>query len=81
MLKMYVPCPDRYDPKTDTWTMVAAMGVGRDGIGVCLLGDQLFAVGGYDGQQCLKLVEGYDAQTNEWIQVRVDVLFPRLRCF
>lgn len=59
-------CVERYDPKTDTWTMVASMNIGRDGIGVCLLGDQLFAVGGYDGQQCLKVVEGYDAQGNEW---------------
>jgi kelch-like protein 1/4/5 len=60
---------DRYDPKTDTWTQVASMSVGRDAIGVCLLGDRLFAVGGYDGQHYLKLVEAYDAQNNEWQQV------------
>lgn len=62
-------CVERYDPKTDTWTMVAPMGIGRDAVGVCLLGDQMFAVGGYDGQQCLKTVEAYDPQTNEWTQV------------
>ena len=45
------------------------MNVGRDAIGVCLLGDRLFAVGGYDGQQYLKLVEAYDTQNNEWQQV------------
>ena len=63
---------DRYDPKTDTWTQVASMSVGRDAIGVCLLGDRLFAVGGYDGQQYLKLVEAYDTQNNEWQQVSIN---------
>ncbi|XP_067000463.1 kelch-like protein 5 isoform X2 [Anabrus simplex] len=62
-------CVERYDPKTDTWTIVASMSTGRDAIGVCLLGDRLFAVGGYDGQHYLKLVEAYDAQSNEWQQV------------
>ncbi|XP_034936195.1 kelch-like protein 5 isoform X2 [Chelonus insularis] len=60
---------ERYDPKTDTWTMVAPMSVARDAVGVCLLGDQLFAVGGYDGQQYLTLVETYDPIINEWHQV------------
>ncbi|XP_008552054.1 kelch-like protein 5 [Microplitis demolitor] len=60
---------ERYDPKTDTWTMVAPMSVARDAVGVCLLGDQLFAVGGYDGQQYLTLVETYDPILNEWHQV------------
>nr|CAD7599673.1 unnamed protein product [Timema genevievae] len=62
-------CVERYDPKTDTWTHVAPMSTGRDAIGVSLLGDRLFAVGGYDGQQYLKLVEAYDTQNNEWQQV------------
>lgn len=60
---------NRYDPKTDTWTTVASMSVGRDSLGVSRLGDQLLAVGGYDGQSYLQLVEAYDSQTNEWHQV------------
>lgn len=60
---------DRYDPKTDTWTQVASMSEGRDAIGVCLLGDRLIAVGGYNGHNYLKLVEAYDTQSNEWQQV------------
>lgn len=47
---------------------IAALSVGRDLIGVTLLGNMLFAVGGYDGQQYLKIVEKYDAEKNEWIQ-------------
>ncbi|XP_024873439.1 kelch-like protein 5 [Temnothorax curvispinosus] len=59
-------CVERYDPKTDTWTMVAPMSVPRSEVGVCVLGDRLMAVGGYDGQQCLTLVEAYDPHLNEW---------------
>lgn len=59
----------RYDPKTDMWTAVASMSISRDAVGVCLLGDKLYAVGGYDGQTYLNTVEAYDPQTNEWTQV------------
>lgn len=45
------------------------MSISRDAVGVCLLGDRLFAVGGYDGQVYLSTVEAYDPQTNEWTQV------------
>lgn len=62
-------CHYRYDPKTDTWTTVASLSVSRDGVGVCLLGDRLYAVGGYDGQSYLNTVESYDAQNNEWAEV------------
>ncbi|XP_063165905.1 kelch-like protein 5 isoform X1 [Candoia aspera] len=62
-------CVERYDPKTDMWTAVASMSISRDAVGVCLLGDKLYAVGGYDGQAYLNTVESYDPQTNEWTQV------------
>ncbi|XP_030126791.1 kelch-like protein 5 isoform X2 [Taeniopygia guttata] len=62
-------CVERYDPKTDMWTAVASMSISRDAVGVCLLGDKLYAVGGYDGQIYLNTVESYDPQTNEWTQV------------
>lgn len=62
-------CCGRYDQKTDTWTMVSSLSVPRDAVGVCLLGDRLYAVGGYDGQSYLNSVESYDAQNNEWTEV------------
>ncbi|XP_023216985.1 kelch-like protein 5 [Centruroides sculpturatus] len=62
-------CVERYDPKTDTWTSVAPMSVRRDAIGVSLLGHKLFAIGGYDGQNYLNLVQTYDPQSNEWEEV------------
>ncbi|XP_037656072.1 kelch-like protein 1 isoform X2 [Choloepus didactylus] len=60
---------ERYDPKTDTWTMVAPLSMPRDAVGVCLLGDRLYVVGGYDGQTYLNTMESYDPQTNEWTQM------------
>merc|ERR1719189_777712 len=38
-------CMERYDPATDTWTLVASLSIGRDAIGVCVLGQKLFAGG------------------------------------
>ncbi len=78
--------PFRYDPKTDTWTLVAPISIPRDAVGVSLLGDKLYAVGGYDGQSYLKEVECYDAQSNEWTkvgkktQLHGDFLFSLLQC-
>lgn len=46
---------ERYDPGTDTWTLVASLNVGRDSIGVALLGERILSVGGYDGNQYLKV--------------------------
>ena len=49
--------------------MVAPISSPRDAVGVCILGDKLYAVGGYDGQQYLNEVESYDPQTNDWTKV------------
>ncbi|ESO08187.1 hypothetical protein HELRODRAFT_75143 [Helobdella robusta] len=63
-------CVERYDPKTDQWTLVAPISSPRDTVAVCLLGDKLFAVGGFDGQQYLTDVESYDPQLNIWTTVK-----------
>lgn len=47
------------------------MSVARDSVGVGVLGDRLYAVGGYDGHSYLVLVEMYDPNTNEWQEVRI----------
>ncbi|XP_045535854.1 kelch-like protein 5 [Papilio machaon] len=59
-------CVERYDPNTDTWTLLARLSYARDAIGSCLLGDKIVAVGGYDGAQYLNLVEIYDTESNTW---------------
>lgn len=51
--------------------MIANMSIHRDSVGVGILGDRLFAIGGYDGQTYLSLVEMYDPVYNKWKQVCV----------
>ena len=43
MMMCRFSCMERYDPATDTWTLVASLSIGRDAIGVCVLGQKLFA--------------------------------------
>ena len=38
----------------------------RCGVGVAVLSDLLYAVGGHDGQSYLNSIERYDPQTNLW---------------
>ena len=71
------PFLTRYDPRSDTWCTVAPMGMCRDAVGVAVLGDRLFAVGGYDGQSYLSAVECYDPQTGEWTTVSTFNIFKR----
>jgi hypothetical protein len=49
------------------------MSIGRDGVGLCVLGDKLMAVGGYDGTQYLDLVEAFDPISNTWAQVSANL--------
>jgi kelch-like protein 1/4/5 len=59
-------CVERYDPSTDTWTVIASLSSKRDAVAACLFGDRLVAVGGYDGSHYLRTVEQYDPNSNEW---------------
>lgn len=72
-----IPNFPRYDPKTDAWTTVAPLSVARDAVGICPLGDRLYAVGGYDGHSYLDTVESYDAQNNEWTEVKGAQVMPQ----
>lgn len=58
--------------------MVAPLSMPRDAVGVCLLGDKLYAVGGYDGQSYLNTMEAYDPQTNEWTQVITKFIYTHV---
>ena len=64
-------CMEYYDPGTETWMMMASLSVWRDAIGVCVLGEKLFAVGGYDCAGYLSLVEAYDSRENVWREVAI----------
>lgn len=69
---------NRYDPASDSWTVVTSMKNGRDAMGVAFMGDRLFIVGGFDGQAYLNFVEAYDPLTNLWQQVKSERFSHRL---
>jgi kelch-like protein 2/3 len=50
------------------WTPVAPMSIRRSSVGVAVLNNLLFALGGYDGiaRQCLNTVECYNPESNTW---------------
>lgn len=52
---------ERYDPQGSEWRMVAPMSKRRCGVGVAVLNDLLYAVGGHDGQSYLNSIERYVA--------------------
>lgn len=50
---------EKYDPQTNEWRLVAPMSKRRCGVGVAVLNDLLYAVGGHDGQSYLNSIERY----------------------
>ena len=48
---------ERYDPHSNEWRMVAPMSKRRCGVGVAVLNNLLYAVGGHDGQSYLNSIE------------------------
>lgn len=48
---------ERYEPRKNEWRLVAPMNKRRCGVGVAVLNDLLYAVGGHDGQSYLNSVE------------------------
>ena len=57
---------ERYNPHLDEWKLVATMTERRCGVGVTVLGDFLYAIGGHDGTSYLNSIERYDPKTNQW---------------
>jgi len=67
-----------YDPTLDTWTPVAKMSEYRQGVGVGVLNDLMYAIGGYDGNKDLKSVEVYTPSDGVWSSV-ADMHFSRFQ--
>jgi N-acetylneuraminic acid mutarotase len=57
-----------YDPATDTWTRKADMPTARWGLTAAVVGDKIYALGGYTayGVASLSVLEVYDPATDTW---------------
>lgn len=57
---------EKYDPYMDEWTEVQSMNTPRCALGVAVLGNFIYAIGGHDGFVNLKTVERYNLKTGKW---------------
>ena len=55
-----------FNSQTEEWKVMATMSKRRCGVGVGVLQDLLYAIGGHDGSSYLNSVERYDPKTNQW---------------
>ena len=57
-----------YDPAADTWTSIASMEARRSTLGVAVLSDMIYAVGGFDGSSGLNTAEVLDMGVTQGVQ-------------
>jgi hypothetical protein len=58
---------ERYDEAKEQWEVIASMSSARYGLGVCVLGGRLYAVGGQDEDgNSLSSLERYDEAKDQW---------------
>jgi N-acetylneuraminic acid mutarotase len=67
---------NRFTPETETWTTLAPLPKGRDGLGAAVVGNSIYAVGGRpetggpcSGSEQFADVERYDIASNTWSTV------------
>ena len=58
-----------YDPLIGRWKDEEAMSMLRSRVGVAVLKNRLYAIGGYNGSERLNTVEEFDADTKQWRKV------------
>lgn len=54
--------------ESKTWSYVASMSNPRSTLGIAVIGNILYAVGGRDANVCLSSVEYFNPLTNRWTQ-------------
>ncbi|EDV23816.1 uncharacterized protein TRIADDRAFT_50396 [Trichoplax adhaerens] len=59
-----------YDINRDSWIPVASMAERRARLGVAVINNTVYAIGGYDGGSDLNSVECYLPQTNTWTLIQ-----------
>ncbi len=51
------------------WRDAEAMSMNRSRVGVAVMKNRLYAIGGYNGMERLNTVEVFDAETKRWSRV------------
>jgi N-acetylneuraminic acid mutarotase len=58
-----------YDPATDTWTAKAGMPTPRWGLGVAVVNNELYAIGGTNGFTFTPIIEKYSPVSDTWATI------------
>jgi hypothetical protein len=58
-----------FDPLVGRWRIAEEMIMLRSRVGVGVMGNKLYAIGGYDGTDRLSTVEEFDPSTKQWSKV------------
>lgn len=58
---------EKYNPESDSWSLIAPLNVARRGCGLACLNGRLYAIGGHDGTVSLCSVEVYDPDVGFWV--------------
>ena len=58
-----------YDPITGRWRDAEAMSMLRSRVGVAVMKNRLYAIGGYNGTERLNTVEVFDSESKRWSRV------------
>lgn len=69
----------RYDPRMNTWHSVVAMNERRSGLGLSIVNNTLYSVGGFNGSCYLKSVEWLDLNGHQW-KAANSMNYRRLGC-
>lgn len=60
---------EAFDPVVGRWTLAEAMSMLRSRVGVAVMRNRLYAIGGYNGTDRLATVEVFDPIKKSWSQV------------
>ena len=56
------------DPRMNRWRPLANLRKPRQLLALCAKGDQVWAIGGFDGKEGVRTVEVYDARADKWTE-------------
>jgi N-acetylneuraminic acid mutarotase len=57
---------EKYDPETDTWSLIPDMSMKRCDMATAVIDDKIFVIGGRDHNVTTNRVECFNDEENEW---------------
>ena len=59
---------ERYDPKSNQWTLIASFSRPKEALGVTVINENIYIIGGFD-DKTLNEMEKYNTETDKWRKV------------